>query len=202
MHCQRSIVQAKGKLDLSIPSCFNDVYSWYGSYGPFNQGQLSAAAQSCRWTNVFLSCQIKHKSLLKACSPQLSIWSVSTLRIRTERASPWLRQLSPVRISLHGHKTNVICRCLNLPCPVTASGRCLASRRMQGGLPCDKYHAPKLQMLAKMQSLSLKHWQNAIPHPLKMLHFWFSFTKAWKSFGVLFAVGQSVEKMCKDLSWS
>lgn len=54
-------------------------------------------------------------------------------------------------------------------------------------------------MLAKMQSLSLKHWQNAIPHPIKMLRFWFSFTKAPKSFWVLFASSQSLEKRCKDL---
>ena len=80
-----------------------------------------------------------------------------------------------------------------------ASGRCLVSRGMQDGLPCDKYHAPQLQMLAKMQSLSLKHWQNAIPHTIKMLCFWFSFTKAAECFWVLFAFSQSVEKMCKDL---
>lgn len=50
-----------------------------------------------------------------------------------------------------------------------------------------------------MQSLSLKYWQNAIPHTIKMLCFWFSFTKVAKSFWVLFAFSQSVEKMCKDL---
>lgn len=164
------------------------------------RGQFSAALCSRRWTNVVISCQIKHKSLLKVCSPPLSIWSVSTLRIRTERASPWLRQLSPVRISLHGNKINVISWCLNLPCsitsPVKASGRCPVSRGMQGDLPCDEYHAPKLQMLAKMESLSLKYRLNAIPHPIKMLRFWFSFTKAAKSFWVLFAFSQSVEKMC------
>lgn len=83
--------------------------------------------------------------------------------------------------------------------PVKASGRCLVSRRRQGDLPSHKYHAPKLQTLAKMQSLSLKHWQNAVSHGLKMLRFWFSFTKATKSSGVLFAFSQSVTKMCKDL---
>lgn len=150
------------------------------------RSQFPAALCSCRWTNVVLSCQIKQKWRLKVCSLQLSIWSVSTLRIRMERASPWLRQLSPVCISLHGNRMNVIYWYLNLPCsitsPVKASGRCLVCRRMQGGLPCDKYLAPKLQKLARIQSLSLKHWQNAIPHCFKMLCFWFSFTKATKSF--------------------
>lgn len=120
---------------------------------------------------LFFPCQIKHKSLLKVCSPQLSTWSVSTLRIRTERASPWWRQLSPVCISLCGNKTQVIYWCLNLPCsitsPVKPSGRCLVPRRIWGGLPCDKYHAPKLQMLAKMQSFSPRRWQNAVFHPTK-----------------------------------
>lgn len=63
----------------------------------------------------------------------------------------------------------------------------------------EKYHAPKLQMLAKMQSLCLKHCQNAISCPLKVLRFSFSFSKATKSFGVLFAISQSVGKKCQDL---
>lgn len=186
---------------MAILSHFSDVWLTQVLHSRLLRSQCSAALRR-RWTNVVLSCQIKHKSLLKVCSPQLSIWSVSTLRIRTERASPWLRQLSPVRISLHGNKTNVIYWYLNLPCsitsPVKASGRCLVSRRMQGGLPCDKYCAPKLHMLAKMQSLSLRHWQNAIPHPIKMLRFWFSFTKAAKSFWVLFA---NQWKKCSKISF-
>lgn len=203
LHYQRHVVQAKGKPDVSILSHFNDVWLIQALHSRLLRGQCSAALCSCRWTNVVLSCQIKRKSLLKVCSPQLSIWSVSTLRIRMERAFPWLRQLSPVCISLHSNKTNVFYWCLNLPCSIASSvkesGRCLVSRKMQGGLPCDKYRAPNLKMLAKMQSLSLKHWQNAIPHPIKMLCFWFSFTKAAKSFWVFFAFSRSGRKMCKDL---
>lgn len=124
------------------------------------------------------------------------------LRSESERREPPLGRDSCHQYVFHFMVTNVVCWCLNLPCsitsPVKASGWCLVSRRRQGDLP-SKYHAPKLQMLAKMQSLSLKHWQNAVSYALKMLRFWFSFTKATKSSGVLFAFSQSVIKMCKDL---
>lgn len=163
-----------------------------------NTGQCFAALCGCESSNTVLSCQIKHKSLLKACSPQLSIWSASMLRIRMERASPWSRRLSPVCISLGGNTTNVIFWCLNLLSSVTsrvkASGRSPVPRRMQDDLPCVKYHASNSRCQQKC-SPSL--------HPHKILRFWFSFTKAAESFGALFAFNQSAGKMCKDfLHWA
>lgn len=137
------------------------------------RGKCSGALCGCKSSNTVLSCQIKHKSLLKACSPQLSIWSVSTLRIRTERASPWSRQLSPVCISLGGNTTNVTFWCLNslsgVMSPVKPSDRSPVPRRMQGGLSCVKYHASNSRC-----------WQKCSrpPHPHKMLCFWVSFSKA------------------------
>lgn len=106
VHCQRTMVHFKGKCNLSIPPCFNDPYSRYGLGHSFKAVLRPAL---CSFVLLFLtdgvlSCQIKLKSLLKVCSPQWSTRSVSMLRIRTERACPWLRQLSPVRISLHGNK--------------------------------------------------------------------------------------------------
>lgn len=104
VHCQRSMVQFKGRFNLSAPPCFNNIYSLYGLDRPFIQGYFEASFVLFFVTDGVLSCQIKLKSLLKVCSPQWSTWSVSMLRIRTGRASPWFRQLSPVRISLHGNK--------------------------------------------------------------------------------------------------
>lgn len=105
VHCQRSTVQFEGNFNLSVPPCFNDIYgNRQAIHSRLLWGQLSAVFVLFFLTDGVLSCQIKLKSLLKVCSPQWSTWSVSLLRIRMGRASPWFRQLSPVRISLHGNK--------------------------------------------------------------------------------------------------
>lgn len=60
VHCQRSVVQFKGKFNFSVSPCFNDIYSWYGLDRPFIQG-LHSAALCCSLTDGILSCQIKPK---------------------------------------------------------------------------------------------------------------------------------------------
>lgn len=181
------------------PILFNAVYSWYGLYRPFIQGYLEAGSDGLM---LFFPARSNTSHYWRSAAHS---WvHGQCLRSESEWREPPLGRDSCHQYVFHFTvtKTSVIYWCLpcSIPFPVKARGSCLVSRRMQSGLcPVISTMHLNCRCWQKMQFPYLKQWQSPVPHPLKMLCFWFSFTKATTSFGVLFAISRSVGKKCAKI---